>query len=221
MNGTTNEPDGARHLMNGPEATVFVVDDEPTARKSAIALASSMGLGCKTFASAEEFLQHYDPSLAGCLLLDLRLDGMNGLELQERLAAMRAPLPVVLVSAYADVATTVRAMRNGALTVLTKPYEADELAGAVHEALEVDRKTRRDDARRAEIRRRIHTLSDRERELMESIIVGRPNKLIARDLDVSHRTVDRIRATVLEKMGAETAVDLARMVTESRASGGA
>ena len=204
--------------MNESAATLFVVDDEPDARRGVAALASSMGIRCETFASGEELLERFNPAAAGCLLIDLRLDGMSGLELIERLTAKGSTLPVILISAYADVRTTVRAMKNGALTVIEKPYQADELADSIQAAVKADRYAREEQARRAEVRRRISTLTPRERQTMELIMAGKPNKAISRELDFSQRTVDRVRAVVLQKMGVESAVALARVVTDARAS---
>jgi FixJ family two-component response regulator len=198
-------------------AAVFVVDDEPSALKGVAALVSSMGFRCETFASAEEFLERFDVSRAGCLLIDLRLKGINGLELQERLLARGSTLPVIFISAYADVATTVRAMRNGALTMLEKPYQADELADAIRGALDEDSERRATRVRRAEVRKRLSTLTERETRVMELIVAGKPNKAIARDLALSQRTVDRLRASLFEKMGAGSAVEVTRMVADLQA----
>ena len=123
--------------MKTSQGTLFVVDDDPKSRKAVAALASSMKIKCEPFASAEEFLDRYDPSLTGCALVDFRLGGMDGLQLQERLRAMGSPLSVVLISAYADVPLAVRAMRNGAVAVIEKPYKNDDLADAVRRALEL------------------------------------------------------------------------------------
>jgi len=203
--------------MNETTPTLFVVDDEPGACKGVAALALSMGVPCETFLSAEEFLDAYDPSRPGCLLIDLRLKGISGIELQERLAAAGSTLSVILISAYADVPTAVKGMQKGAITLLEKPYRDDELADAVRAALEANRTLREEKARHAEVQRRLDSLTDRERRLMEAVLVGRPNRLIARDLGVSQRTVDRLRSSVFEKMHADSAVALVRMVTDLRA----
>ena len=200
--------------------TLFVVDDQEDARRGVAALASSLDLRCETFASAEEFLQRHDRSLAGCLLIDLRLDGIDGLELQRRLTAMGCTLPVVFVSAYADVPSAVTAMKNGALTFLEKPYRENQLAEAIQTALAVDANNREANLRRAETRRRVDALNPRERCVMESMLVGKANKSVARSLGISHRTVDRLRASVYEKMGVESPAEVARLVTELRASSG-
>jgi FixJ family two-component response regulator len=205
--------------MNTDMPTLFVVDDDPGARRSAAALASSIGVACETYSSAESFLQSFDPSCPGCVLIDLRLNGMSGFELQEELAARGSDLPVIVISAYVDVPATVRLMRNGALTVLEKPYQADELAETIRLAFETDRQRRTALAERRWIRQRINSLCPREKQTMELIVAGRPNKLIARQLDVSHRTVDRLRAAVFRKIGVDTAVELARVVGELRACG--
>jgi FixJ family two-component response regulator len=203
--------------MNTPSGTLFVVDDEPDARKGVAALASSMGIPCETFASAEEFLRRYDASLAGCLLIDLRLGGVSGIQLQERLMALGSELPVIVVSAYADVPTAVRVMKSGAITVLEKPYAADALADAIRSGLKADRRRREAAARVGEIERRMESLAPRERSVMDLILAGNSNKVIASELSLSHRTVDRVRAAVFKKMGVDSAVELARVVAEARA----
>ena len=205
--------------MNPNNKTLFVVDDDPDACRSAAALASSLGIDCQAFSSAESFLESHDPSRPGCVLIDLRLGGMSGFDLQEQLAARGSTLPVIVISAYADVPATVRLMRHGALTVLEKPYQADELAEAIHLALEVDDRWRKTRARHRQVQQCVDTLSPRERQTMELIVAGKPNRAIALYLDVSPRTVDRLRAAVFMKMGVETAVELARIVVELQASG--
>jgi len=122
--------------MNTSQVTLFVVDDDPKSRKAVAALALSMKIWCETFASAEGFLDRYDPSLTGCALVDFRLGGMDGLQLQERLQAMGSTLPVVLISAYPDVSLAVRALKGGAVAFVEKPYKNDELADAIRKALE-------------------------------------------------------------------------------------
>jgi FixJ family two-component response regulator len=204
--------------MNTDNKTLFVVDDDPDACRSAAALASSMGIDCQAFSSAESFLESHDPSRPGCVLIDLRLGGMSGFDLQEQLAARGSTLPVIVISAYADVPATVRLMRKGALTVLEKPYQADELAEAIRLAFEVDDRGRETRARHRQAQRCIGKLSPRERDAMELIVAGKPNRWIARHLGVSPRTVDRLRAAVFRKMEVETAVELARIVGELRAS---
>jgi FixJ family two-component response regulator len=199
------------------EGTLFVVDDDPRARAGVAALASSLSIVCEHYASAEEFLERLDPVRSGCLLLDYRLDGTNGLDLQEELLRRGNAMPVIFISAYADVPMAVRAMQNGALTVLEKPYRDDLLVEAVRRGLEMDNMSRQAATRRNLTARRLNSLDDREREFMELMITGTPNKNIARILSVSHRTADRIRATIYEKMGVESAAEVASLVAEVRA----
>jgi len=204
--------------MDATGPTVFVVDDEPSIRRAVAALMSSKGMRCETFASAEEFLRDYDPSREGCLVVDLRLGGMTGLELYERLAAAGNSPATIVLSAYVDVPTAVHAMKHGAVTVLTKPCHPTQLSDAICAAIEADCKSRKDCTRRREVRGRVETLTPRERQAMARIVAGEANKLIARRMGISQRTVDRLRAAVFRKMGVETAVGLARMLGEWRAS---
>ena len=199
-------------LMGRTDPTLFVVDDDPEVRASMAALATSMGWDCQAFSSAEEFLERFDPARPGCVVTDLRLGGMDGLQLQEHLGNLSSALPVILVSAYGSIPIAVRAMRNGALTVLEKPCNADELASAIHLAVNVTLNTPAARPNRAGLQLRFDSLHLREREAMARIIDGVPNKTIARHLGVSHRTANRIRAAIFKKMGVASAVDLARMV---------
>ena len=140
--------------MKTSHGTLFVIDDDPKSRKAVAALASSMKIRCETFASAEGFLDRYDPSLTGCALVDFRLGGMDGLQLQERLQAMGSALSVILISAYADVSLAVRAMKNGAVAFIEKPYKNDELADAIRKALDRCTHARQSLAEQAEERQR-------------------------------------------------------------------
>jgi FixJ family two-component response regulator len=201
--------------MESFSPTLFVVDDEPAARASTAAIGSSLGLNCETYSSAEEFLSHFDSSRPGCLILDLKLAGMDGIELQERLLARGSTLPVILVSGYGTVPVAVRAMQNGAITVLEKPCAAGELEKAIAVAIEINRQTQTNRSKQADLKARLEKLSPREREAMELIIAGQPNKSIARELGVSPRTVDRIRAAIFHKLDAASPMDLARMAVDS------
>jgi two-component system, LuxR family, response regulator FixJ len=194
--------------------TVFVVDDEAVARDSVAALVSSMNLGCRSFSSAEQFLDNYDPFHPGCVVIDMHLDGMNGLQLQERLAGQECSIPVVFMGAYLNVPIAVRAMQNGAITVLEKPLVANQLADAIQKAVDISREELETRNRRTNLRNRYNSLNKREQEVVALIINGMPNKTIARDLDISQRTVARIRSDVFKKMGADSAVDLAQMAIE-------
>ena len=199
--------------MDHSNLTLFVVDDDPDARASMAALAASMGWTCQGFASAEAFLERFDPARPGCLVTDLRLGGMDGLQLQAQLANLGGAPPVILISAYGSIPIAVRAMRQGAVTVLEKPCDADELLSAIRRAAALIPRTPLARPNRAGIRLRFDSLHLREQAAMARIIDGVPNKAIAHQLGVSHRTINRIRAAIFKKMGVTSAVDLARMVS--------
>ncbi len=200
------------------EATVFVVEDNSAVRDSLRWLIASAGLGVEVFSSAPEFLAAHDPSRPGCLLLDVRMPGMNGLELQEQLAGRGSTLPVVVLTAYGDVATAVRALKAGAVEFLEKPYADDVLLSVLRSALERDATRRAEAVRQAEVRERLALLTPREREVLDLIARGRPNKQIALELGVSFKTVEAHRARIMTKMQAECLADLLRMVLTLGAS---
>jgi len=196
--------------------TICIVEDDLATGRSLVALTSSLGCPSQLFGSAEEFLQRGDLGRTGCVVVDLRLPGINGLELQRKLQDLAADLPVILMSAYADVSIAVQAMRQGVLTVLEKPCDAEVLAQCVHEALDLHRRHRLRNERRKQLKLRFDGLHPRERETLELIVAGEANKTIARRLGVSRRTVDRIRADVLEKIGVGSAFEAACMLGEVR-----
>jgi FixJ family two-component response regulator len=209
----------ARRSVNLCNTTVFVVDDEPAARNSVTALVSSMSMDCRSFSSAEQFLDHFDFSQPGCVVVDLHLDcKMNGLDLQERLSRYDHALPVVLLSAYLDVPTAVRAMQNGAVAVLEKPCKTDQLADAIRNAVEISRNSQQSRIKQTELQTRYDSLDQREREVMTLILNGFPNKVISHRFDICKRTVARIRADIFRKMGVESAVELAQIVAGLRRS---
>ncbi len=199
--------------MESTGVTLFVVDDEQKVRNSVAALARSLGIACQTFASAEEFLNLRDPSRQGCLLVDLSLGGMSGIELQEKLAERRISIPVIIFSAFADVAITVRAMQQGAMTVVQKPYNTDELTDAILAAFESVRQAASRQARFNDLRKRIDGLTAREREVMQRMIAGDANKVIAHNLDLSMRTVARLRGAIFKKLGCNSAVGATKIVS--------
>lgn len=196
------------------EATVYVVDDDPAVRDSVSALVNSAGLRVQTFPSAETFLQEYKPEKPGCLVTDLRMLGMSGLDLLEKLQKSESPLPSILISAYADVPAAVRAMEAGAVTLLEKPCRNDQLVQAIHKALERDTTQRAARTLQQDIKRRLATLSPEEYEVMQRMVAGKLNKVIANELLISLRTVETRRHKVLEKMKADSLAELVRMVVE-------
>ncbi|MEQ8791526.1 MAG: response regulator [Pirellulaceae bacterium] len=200
-----------------PNATVHVVDDHELARNSVCALVESMGVAATVYASAEEFLESYHPGRPGCLVTDVRMLGMSGIELQERLAASKIDLPVVVITAHANTPLTVRAMRNGAVTLLEKPCNDNDLWDAIREALDQDERQRAAAHRRRQIRDRLDSLTQQEREVLDRMVAGKLNKVIARELDVSIRTIENRRHNIFRKFGAESVAELVRLVMESEA----
>ena len=193
------------------EPTVFVVDDDPSLRTAVSRLIGSVGLPVRTFGSAADFLANVDVSQPGCAVLDVRMPGASGLDLQEQLVSGGYSLPVIFVSAHADVALTVRAMRAGALQVFTKPFDDQALLDAIHEALLIDRQRRLDDLETRELLERFHTLTVREREVMRLVVTGMLNKEIASELGTTEKTVKAHRGQVVHKMQAHSVPDLVRM----------
>ncbi len=200
------------------EPTVFVVDDDRQARRSVCALVSSMGIRAEPFSSAEQFLEDYVEGTAGCLVTDVRMLGMSGLELQEVLRQRNVTIPVVVLTAYPRTPITVRAVKAGAVTVLEKPYQEDDLWDAIRSALAQDAAVAGENRRRREIRRRIKRLTAKQREVMEMIVAGKPNKAIAQQLDVSVRTVENRRQEVFQVMQADSVAELVHMVIDANLS---
>ena len=192
-------------------AAVFVVDDDPSMRRSLETLLRSVGLDVRLFSSAQEFMQAERPEAPGCLVLDVRLPGMSGLTFQEELAKTGDALPVIFVTGHGDVPMTVRAMKAGAVEFLTKPFDDQVLLDAVHAAIERDRARRRDAASLAVLMARYHQLTQRERQVMKLVVAGRVNKQIAAELGLSLVTVKVHRGQVMRKMLAKSVAELVRM----------
>jgi len=193
------------------EPVVCLVDDDPKILRLVSAILGECGIPVRTFATAQQFLDDYRPGTRGCLLLDIQLPGLSGTDLHERMAADDIDLPVVFLTATADVPTTVTIMKRGALDVLQKPFDADALVAAVKNALARDAANAADAARRAEVLDRAARLTPREREVMNLVVRGMANKLIARELGLSDRTVEIHRGRVMEKMRADSIAELVRM----------
>ena len=194
-----------------PEPTVYIVDDEPAIRDSLAMLLRSVGLASRTFPSAPAFLDGFDAAAPGCLVADVRMPGMSGLELQEALRARAAALPVVIITGHGDIAMAVRAMKAGAADFIEKPFNEQVLLDAVHRALAQRPGEPPPSAVRAEIEARVATLTPREREVMLLVAEGRPNKVVATRLGLSTRTVEVHRAKAMEKMQARSLAELVRM----------
>jgi FixJ family two-component response regulator len=193
------------------DATVFIVDDDQAMRTSLQWLIEATGLSVQTYASADVFLASYYPGRAGCLLLDVRMPGMSGLELQSYLAREGYRLPVILITGHGDVAMAVKAMKAGAMDFIEKPFHDEDLLRSIHHALEFDQKHRATRSAKADIAMRLAELTPREHEVMAMVTEGKSNREIAATLGVSAKTVEAHRARVMEKMRAESLAELVRM----------
>jgi FixJ family two-component response regulator len=197
--------------------TVFIVDDDQEARESVCALAKSMDWYCRSFASAEEFLAEHEPSSRGCLVVDLRMVGMSGLELQSEVKRRGWTLPVVLVSGYLNVSNAVQAMKEGAEHVLMKPYREQELCEAIQAALSHDRQIHQQQAQREELVAKFGRLTPDERQVLELIATGLPNKAVARQLDIGLRTVEDRRRRIMDKVEAGSFATLMTLYAQLQA----
>jgi FixJ family two-component response regulator len=193
------------------QSIVYIVDDDESLRRSVDSLCRSIGLRTRTYASAREFLDAEQGDLAGCLVLDVRLPGISGLDFQSQLAELGVNLPVILVTGHGDIQMSVRAMKAGAVDFLSKPFRDQELLDAVTAAIERDRKRRAADGGVDLIRDRFLTLSPREQQVMMLVTAGKMNKQVAGDLGLSEITVKIHRGAAMRKMGARTLADLVRM----------
>lgn len=197
--------------MSEAEPIVFVVDDDPSVCRSTERLLRSIGLRVQTFSSAREFLKQPPSDRPACLVLDLRLPGLDGLELQTQLARAGIHIPIIFVTAHGDIPTTVRAMKAGAAEFLTKPFQSHGLLEAVRGAIQRDRIRRAAGAETGELRRRYEQLTPREREVMALVTAGRLNKQAAGELTTTERTIKFHRANIMQKMGAQSLAELVRM----------
>ena len=193
------------------EPMVFVVDDDGGMRKSTCVLFESVGLQYREFESATAFLQAYDPVMPGCLVLDLHMPGMSGIDLVERLRADRAMLPILIVSGTGTIPLAVKGMKLGVLDFLIKPVDPSILIAKVQAALELDAQQRNDASSLNAIRQRLSTLTTREQELLKLLVSGMANKNIASEMGISIKTVENHRANLMDKTGALNAADLVRM----------
>ena len=193
------------------QATVFVVDDDQAMRNSLKWLIESVGLTVRTYASADDFIKDYYPGRAGCLLLDVRMPGMSGLELQEQFLEQQIKIPIIIITGHGDVPMAVRAMKAGAVDFIEKPFNDELLLESIRNALIKDVDQRTAQSARADVATRLVHLTPREHEVMEMVTSGRANKDIAKTLGVSSKTVEAHRARVMEKMQASSLAELVKM----------
>ena len=190
---------------------VFIVDDDPSVREGLSSLLRSVGLHVRTFPFAEEFLRYPKPEVPACLVLDVRMPGLSGLDLQREMAASEEGVPIIFITGHGDIPMAVRAMKAGAVEFLSKPFREQDLLDAIQQALERNRAEKRDRAALTDIRGRYATLTDREREVLPLVAHGMPNKQVAATLGISEITVKVHRGHLMRKMKAATLVELARI----------
>lgn len=195
-----------------PTETVFIIDDDDEVRNALRRLMVSIGLNVQVYTSANAFMAQFDPDIPGCILLDVRMPGMSGLALQEHLQTLPLATPVIIITGHGDVPMAVQAIQNGAIDFIQKPFNDQLLLESIHKAIEIDAKQRGKALRKAEIQERIDLLTDRETQVMEQVVSGKRNKVIAFDLGITQSTVEAHRAKVMEKMQAKTLSDLMRML---------
>ena len=191
--------------------TVYVVDDDPDVLNAVERLLQSVGLTVATFSSPDLFLERYDRHAPGCLVLDLALPGLNGLELQRALEQQANLLPIIFLTGRGDIPTSVQAMKQGAADFLTKPVDDTELIAAIHEALMRDQALRRANVERERVAKCLATLTERERQVLEQIVAGRLNKQIAAELGTVEKTIKFHRANLMRKMGVRVVADLVKL----------
>jgi len=193
------------------DATIYVVDDDDGMRRALGTLLGTVGYKTALFALPSEFLARFKADTPGCLILDIRMPEMSGLEVQQQLNRAGAMLPVIFITGHGDVPMAVQAMKEGAFQFIQKPFRDQELLDHINHALQFDRDNRNDLALRAEVQRRVETLTPREKQVMDLVVEGEANKVMAIDLGLSERTVEIHRAKVMEKMGARSVAHLVKM----------
>jgi len=202
------------HQLRQPEAVIAIVDDDASVQRGLQRLIRSAGWKVETFASAQEFLARSRTELPNCVLLDLQLPGLSGLDLQKRMAEVGLEIPIVFLTGHGNIPVSVQAMKAGAVQFLTKPVDEQELLQAIEEAVERDRRARQQQVEMSELRDRYESLTGREQEVMQKVISGMLNKQIAADLKITEDTVKFHRGHIMRKMNADSLADLVRMAKD-------
>ncbi|MCK4792557.1 MAG: response regulator transcription factor [Desulfobacteraceae bacterium] len=201
--------------MSESEPTVFIVDDDSAVLKGLRLLVKSLRMNVETYLSAQEFLDSYDPARPGCLVLDVRMPGISGLELQEKLRKRNISIPVIIMTGYGEVAVAVEAMKKGAMMFVEKPISDQVLLDQIQKAIAKDARIRQEQAAQKTITSRLALLTSREHQVMGLVIAGKLNKVIARELGVSQKTVEFHRSNIMKKMKVDSLAELVRLVIES------
>jgi two-component system response regulator FixJ len=197
--------------MESERSTVIVLDDDEAVRDSLRALLESAGFEVEIFGAGQDFLDNFDPAKSGCLISDVRMPGLSGLDIQQQLAERRSSLPVIMITGHGDIPMAVKAMSAGAVDFIEKPFADDALLDSVKRALSQPKKNLVDPESAGDLERRLERLTPREREVLDQLVIGNPNKVIAHELGISPRTVEIHRARVIEKMNARNLSHLVRL----------
>lgn len=205
-----------QELNGGVNPQVFLIDDDEPVLTAVALLMKSAGLECLTYSSARAFLDEFDPELPGCIVTDMRMPGLSGLDLQEQLSKVDNAPPVILITGHGDVPAAVRAMKQGAHDFIEKPFSDQILLDAVMKAIDLDLSRRKNLSVVHEYQAKFDCLTDREKEVMTGVVAGKPNKIIASDLDLSIKTVEFHRHNVMNKLGAESVAELVQMALAAR-----
>ena len=202
--------------MNNQDATIHIIDDDPSMLEYLSTLVKTINYKSKTYNNASDFLTNYTDEGLGCLVLDMRLPGISGLELQQQLAGKNIDLPVIMISGFGDVSTAVKAMKAGVLDFLEKPFKGQELLELIHNAIKKHKIDRTKNKSQSKTIERINSLTKREKEVMELVVSGMINKDVAKKLEISIKTVEVHRANVMDKMAVSSVTDLVRMSLEAK-----
>ncbi len=201
--------------MEKENPIVFVVDDDEAICESLRLLIGDIGLEVRTFTSAMEFLAHYSPAQSGCLVLDVRMSGMSGLELQAKLRDLGWRIPIIIITGHGDVPMAVEAMKAGAMDFIEKPFRDQVLLDSIQKAIDLDMRSRRQWREKQDVQSRTRLLTQREHEVMDRLVAGKTNKSIAFELGISQKTVDFHRANILGKVGVNSVVELVRLLQKA------